>query len=472
MSKRKWTLFQFATGDFKAVERYLNEQAAKGWELKKVGLFLARWKRTDRADLTWCVDLANPKENNDREARKDYINFCAEGGWELLTLRGGMYLFKSMPGRNPPPVQTDPELEKKNYNRYYVRSTILSAIYVLAMLAVYAFLFLSMNRDLDYTIQSTRLEWHRHWLAVGVMGAIPLWGLWALWKLVDFVRAMVSNRGGVIGIPPRWVMWANCVVSALGGLGVLFFFLGFGLEGVIQGEFSIPVFVMPALWAGGLLFRAFTYDFELYQGEARFTRNLGLLVLAVFAAVIAGRIAAPYGEWSTSRFDYMRDYDGALAQYTLLEEVPVVRGEDLDMPLEDGGDNYLTITHEYTPMGRRWEVENDYWDIRISRIGCETYRCPFLWQAALVQNQMLAEIEWWSESLNRESVASYIVITAPPQVEMEPVTLDWADSAWYGENESASVLVVRVGKQVTRLSAPMALLTDERLPIIRERLSN
>lgn len=472
MRNRKWTLFQFSTGDFKAVERYLNEQAEKGWELKTLGVFLARWHKTDRKDLRWCVDLANPKENNDRETRKEYVDLCAEGGWELFSLRGNMYLFKSMPGRNPPPVQTDPELERKNYNKYYVRSTILSVVYVLAMLTLYALMFFSMNRNLDYAIQSTRLEWHQHWLAVGAMAAAPLWGIWALWRVADFIRAMISNRGGGIGTPSRWVMWVNCVVSVLGGLGALSFLLGLALEGVIQAELAISVFVFPAVWAIGLFARLFMLEFEMYRGERRLILKIGLIVLVLFAAMVAGRVAAPYGEWSTNRFDPLRDYNGALAQYALLEEVPVVRGEDLGIPL--GGaqkTDYLDLAHEYTPVGERWEVEYTFWSPRLSRIRCETYACPFLWQANLTERQMVAEMRWWSEYLNRESVSSSLLLAAPPQVDMEPVELTWADSAWYGENENASVLVVRVGTQVTHLYAPQPLLTEELLPMLEDRLA-
>ena len=58
--KVKWTPFWFMPGDFKAVERYLNRQAAKGWQLEKLGLF-ARWRRTERNDLRCCVDLAGPE---------------------------------------------------------------------------------------------------------------------------------------------------------------------------------------------------------------------------------------------------------------------------------------------------------------------------------------------------------------------------------------------------------------------------
>lgn len=230
------------------------------------------------------------------------------------------------------------------------------------------------------------------------------------------------------------------------------------------------MYVLPAVWAAAVLFRAFTYDFELYKGEVKVTRNMGLFVLAVFVVMIVGRVAAPYGEWSTDTFDVVRDYDGAMEQYALLEDVPVVRGEDLGIPLDSGKIDYMDLAREYTPMGERWEVEHTRWDSGLSTIGCETFDCPFLWQAELTEGQMLREIEWWSDSLNREGMASYIILTAPPQVEMDKVTLDWADSAWYGENETASVLVVRIGHQVTRLSAPQPLMTEELLSVIQARL--
>lgn len=473
---KKYTLFHFATGDFKAVERYLNHQADKGWELERTGLLFARWKKTERTDLRWCVDLANPKENRDREARKEYIDFCAEGGWELLTLYNGMFLFKSLPGRNPPPVQTDPELERKNYNKYYVRTTILSAIYVVAMIAFYALLFFLAGRaggDLEYTVETTKLEWHRHWLAVGTMAAVPLWGLWALWRLADFIRAMASNRGGVIGVPPRWVMWANCGASVLALFAALLFFLGVGLETALQTGANATLYILLAIWAGTFLYRAVSYEFELYPRERRTVRRLGWKCLVILAALAVGEIAAPYGEWDTSDFDVLRDYDGTMKQYALLEEEPVVRGEDLGIPLGAGDSDWLDLTHEYTPVGERWLSEYVQWDSGgwPGVIGCETYVSPTLRQARLAQKQMLAEMEWWSDSRNREKVASYLVLVAPPQVELEPITLPWADEAWYGANETASVLVVRVGRQVTRLSAPMELMTEEWLPIIEGRLA-
>ena len=136
MRRKKYTLFNFCTGDFKGVEQYLNRQAAKGWKLDKVGVLLGRFIWAERDDLRWCVDLADPKR--EREEEEDYLGLCAEGGWDLAAKTNNMYLFCSRPGLRPAPVQTDPELELKNYYKYYIKSTILSVLIIAGVLAVWA----------------------------------------------------------------------------------------------------------------------------------------------------------------------------------------------------------------------------------------------------------------------------------------------------------------------------------------------
>ena len=55
---------------------------------------------------------------------------------------------------------------------------------------------------------------------------------------------------------------------------------------------------------------------------------------------------------------------------------------------------------------------------------------------------------------------------------MEPVDLDWADEAWYGEDDNGcSALVVRVGRNVTCLTSQEKLRTEELLTVIEGRLA-
>lgn len=464
--KHKRTLFTFSRGDFKAVERYLNEQAQKGWELEKAGIF-AKWKQTERRDLSYCVDLAKPKQ--DREDRLDYVEFCAEGGWELTAFAGQMYIFKSKPGTHAIPVQTDPELEKKNYNKYYIRNTILSVLILAVYLGFWLAVGTALGNNLSVGIREFYSSWTERWYAAGLVVLWPVWALWGLWKLIDFVRAIVMGRTGKIGNSPRWVMWTNCVLGFLSGLAFALWLLCDALDVMlIAGTTStdITIFVLCILWAGSLFYQALKIEQELFKRERRRYITAGIVLVAVFALLIAGRVMTPYGQWDTNPFGGDED---AMEQYARLEDLPVVRGEDVGRPLSEEKTEYFYLTHEFTPMGEHWELENYYRDMQLSKMGCDTYLCTFLWQAELVEEQILEDIAWWLESTNQLAGAR-IVVLAPPLVEMEQITLDWADSAWYGANETASVLVVRIGNQVTRLAYPAELMRPELLPAIEERL--
>ena len=56
---------------------------------------------------------------------------------------------------------------------------------------------------------------------------------------------------------------------------------------------------------------------------------------------------------------------------------------------------------------------------------------------------------------------------------MAPVDLPWADEVWYGQWTEGKlyVLVVRVGRQVTRLSSWEPLMTEEALAAIEARVT-
>lgn len=216
--KRKWTLFWFWTGDFKAVEQYLNEQAAKGWELEKAR-FLGRWKETERQDLTYCVDLANPKD--DENDRKAYADFCGEGGWEQVGFVNQMYIFKSMPDRVVTPIQTDPEMEWRNYRKYFLRRMLMCLV-----LGAVGILLNGVNLLMMWDAASEMVQTHR-----SLQALLILCLLLVLWRAADFARAMASNRGGRIAASPRWVMWVNCVMLVVVAAAVVL--AAVGLAGLV-----------------------------------------------------------------------------------------------------------------------------------------------------------------------------------------------------------------------------------------------
>ncbi len=455
--KHKWTLFTFSRGDFKTLERYLNEQAEKGWELERVGI-LARWKRTERTDLVYNVDLSNPKQ--DVNDRKSYADLCTEAGWELTAYANRMYIFKSLPHSYAIPIHTDPELERKNYNRYYIRSTILSVVALAAYLAFWLFISTALGNSMLGDIQEVQGQWMTSWLSVGLNIALPLWAVWAVWKLIDFVRAAIKGRTGSIGESPRWVLWMNCIMALAAGVGAFLFYAGMALEFLLIAKLFSYVVVMLAVYGIVLLFRAFEMEGELFKGERRRYVKLGIAMILVFALLIVGRVLVPYGRWDTN--PYSADEEAG-ENYALLEDVPIVRGEDIGLPLDDDARGYFYLTHELTPVGEHWKLENYYYGSGLDSTGCETYTAPTVWLAERL-------VEMKAEKAARSAYLS--TYSHDVGVELEKVEIEWADEAWYGELKynAVSVLVVRIGKQVTYLSARTELMEKNVLAAIESRL--
>ena len=455
MRNVKHTLFNFCTGDFKGVERYLNEQAARGWKLDRVGLLGGRFVRAERDDLRWCVDLVDGKRQ--REDTEEYLGLCAEGGWDLVSQTNGMYLFCSRPGLRPTPIQTDPEMEKKNYNKYYIKSTILSALIVAAWIAFYALIIWAMGgsrgNGLERFWQSMRYSLYEKWVTASLLFLLPVWGLTALWKLIDFFAALVRNRNGLC--PPRpWIMWVNAVIRAVSFIGGVLLVLCAVLDALLTST-SAPVSLLIVLAGWGLyaIYRSFTLERDIFPRERKNSLKLGIICLAVAVLVGVGTVVTPFGEW------YEKRGTRAKEEYAALADKPVVRAEDLGTA-EDRA--FYWILHALTPAGERWQVD-DYIGERL--VGCETYRCPFMGMAKALARSKVEEVMTANHSLS--SFRDGIRVTA-----MEPLDLGWADEAWYGEDDDGcSALVVRVGRNVTCLTSQEKLRTEELLSVIEGRLA-
>ena len=456
MKGKKYTLFNFCTGDFKGVERYLNAQAARGWKLDKVGLLLGRFSPAGRDDLHWCVDLVNPRR--EREAEEEYLGLCAEGGWDLAAKTNNMYLFCSRPGLNPGPVQTEPELERKNYFRYYVRSAILSVLIVAGVLAVWALMAWAMGSTFgaaEDVVRALRFNWMESWTLPAAALALGLWLLSAVWRLGDFAAALVRNREELR--PPRpWTMWVSAVVSAVMVLAWGVVVLGAAGDALLTGEGN-PLYLPILLGGWGLyaLYRWLILERDVFAGERKLNLKVGLICLALAAALAAGMVLTPFGEWSSY------DDPEAEEQYAQLESAPVVRAEDLGTA---GDRRFFWVPHTVTPMGERWKVD-DFLGDSVIMTGCETYRCPTVWQARSLARTKAEEYAWSADPGGLHETAG---------ADLAPVNLPWADQAWYGRWTEGElyVLVVRVGRQVTVLSAWEPLWTDEHLAAIRARLAD
>ena len=208
MRDRKYVLFRFSPYLYKGMEEYLNEQAERGWELESVGPLLGRFHRTWRTDLRYSVDLIP----GDEGYRREYFALCRDAGWELIETLPAVAVFASLPGADPPPVQSDPAVERENFVRAMVWDLLGAGLTLIAGLAFFALLSGEIRRTEGIAAPPVFVWVYRLWLmftadALAAMLLLEAASLLAVW-LSARTQAGAPN-------PPRWALWINGIGDVL-----------------------------------------------------------------------------------------------------------------------------------------------------------------------------------------------------------------------------------------------------------------
>ena len=120
MKKVKYAFFAFQPSDCEAAQLWLTRLYDQGWELEHLPSFAflpAKFIPRTRDDVKYCVDLTRGVRDPNF-APDGFDQLVKESGWALVgTARTGLDVYKSLPGRDPIPIQTDPALFKKAFFR-------------------------------------------------------------------------------------------------------------------------------------------------------------------------------------------------------------------------------------------------------------------------------------------------------------------------------------------------------------------
>lgn len=212
--------------DAKALEAALNRRAAAGWALRWLFGGLACFRRTERTDLRYCVELRPRKKDPDdlNEPDRDYLDLCADAGWELVDQTAVFRIFASKAGSDPLPLQTDSALDYEEHWKAALREARWNALGFPLLLAAQLLLRQLFPKGM--------FHWWEIFLSTGSMVLLFLLAAALIWELGYFAFLgrfrrrcrRAAEAGEDLPVPRPWAarlrglaegLWLPLLVLAL-----------------------------------------------------------------------------------------------------------------------------------------------------------------------------------------------------------------------------------------------------------------
>ena len=105
--KREYILYSFY--DRTGIERHLEQMAAKGWMVEKMGRSFWTYHRMEPRAMHFSIVYFAPASEFDctpGEEQQTFQDYCAEAGWTLAASWSQMLIFAS-DAEAPTPIETD-----------------------------------------------------------------------------------------------------------------------------------------------------------------------------------------------------------------------------------------------------------------------------------------------------------------------------------------------------------------------------
>jgi len=147
--------------DRNGIARHLEEMAAQGWMLDKLGPWSWRYRRIEPQQLHFSVTYfptASQYDPHPSVGQETFWDFCAAAGWELVTSSAQVQIFCNRQ-ENPVPIETDPAVEFDTMNRSIKRSFLASywALLVLSLMELGLNFWQLWKNPIDVLSSASRL---------------------------------------------------------------------------------------------------------------------------------------------------------------------------------------------------------------------------------------------------------------------------------------------------------------------------
>lgn len=216
MSNVKRCFANFSPFDQSTIETKLEEMAAKGWMIQKLGNLFWTYERMEPQKLHFAVTYFpdasefDPKPSEGQLTREE---FCAQDGWQLAVRWGAMQIFYTSQ-ENPVPIDTDVVTQVETICRTMKKTMVSNQLVSLAFSIFYlAFQLWDLWHDpVDYLSSSNKLMSLPMWILLLILEAYELWSCFRWCR-----RAKKAAQDGVF-LPVRIrqrLSWFVLAVAAL-----------------------------------------------------------------------------------------------------------------------------------------------------------------------------------------------------------------------------------------------------------------
>lgn len=242
MREHRRILTNFSFYDPQTIQKKLEEMAAKGWMIRKVGNLFWTFEKIPPKRLHFAVTYFPGASEFDpwpSEKQLDKEAFCAQDGWKLVLRWDAMQIFCN-DREDAVPIETDPVPQVENIRRVMKKKVLVTQLFTSILMLWYVY------------FQLTRL-WQdpADYLSNGFyLFSLPLWVLLFLESIREVwtyffwnVRARRAAEDGIF-LPvkrSKWLDWGIPVLSTVflllalsgGGFHLLYIVCWTGMMGVV-----------------------------------------------------------------------------------------------------------------------------------------------------------------------------------------------------------------------------------------------
>ena len=439
----------FAYYDRTAMQEYFEQKALEGWRLCKREMF-SKWvfKRIEPQKLHYAITYLPQFSNEDSfllsKNKKEYLEFCAEQGWQFACVYKNMVIFYNEE-EDPVPFETDPEVELASIHKSMMKHIVAKSAFLFACLAGMIAAFVGdFNKDpIDFFFDIS-----------GTVNAITLFVMcFVCYNLAEFISyyrwrkkaVAAASLGSFIKSEFSEKLFFTLLVS-LAVVYVVMIFLTTVLSGNPTGLF----------WLGfGVLFAFISavIDNENKKSKGKKKKALSILSFIMFVAMISAGyfVKNYYDEADSSEPETYISVEG-YEKYDYKDDIPL-KMEDMGLAANSKQFSYI-LTEQKSPVVTitqasqyaRMDVEK-YYDLPHLYYTVYEIKWQFLFDRCFEKlfndvgssrtYEQIDETVWKADKAYYKAVNSYLLCYGDKIVEIE--------SSWEITPEQAVVVAEALG---------------------------